>query len=113
MADTITIPSPRVFLTGSPPIESSDPPAKSATNNKPKQVRKRNTTTTKAKTTVEKSGENTAGNGVEKKKQSKSRNGMFTLFTASSRPRYESWFARSMLTSTRLCYMQGEKVEVR
>jgi hypothetical protein len=72
MADTITIPSPRVFLTGSP-IESHSPP-KPATS-KPKQPRKRNPASTKPKTAADKSGEPAAANGVDKKKQTKSRNG--------------------------------------
>jgi hypothetical protein len=76
MADTITIPSPRVFLTASPIIEPHDPPPKPAPS-KPKQARKRNPTSTKARTVSEKTGDTTiaTGNGVEKKKQSKSRNG--------------------------------------
>jgi hypothetical protein len=73
MADTITIPSPRVFLTASP-IESHSPPKPAPT--KPKQQRKRNPASTKPKSAGEKPGESAVpANGVDKKKQTKSRNG--------------------------------------
>lgn len=81
MADTITIPSPRVFLTAEPvPSESSLKSPKPAQANpelkpKPKQQRKRNPATTKPKFLLENPGDSTGNNGVEKKKQSKSRNG--------------------------------------
>jgi hypothetical protein len=77
MADTITIPSPRVFLIASPVQSHQSPPKPAPTITKPKQQRKRNPTTAKAKTLVDKPGETNGSNGVEKKKQSKSRNGMF------------------------------------
>lgn len=81
MADTITIPSPRVFLTASPVIESHDCPSPkpAPTLAKAKQQRKRTTTAAKAKGSGDKSGETAKANpvnGVEKKKQSKSRNGV-------------------------------------
>jgi hypothetical protein len=79
MADTITIPSPSVFLTTSP-VQSHESPPKPAASNKPKQQRKRNPTATRAKAFVEKPGEQNGNNGVEKKKQSKSRNGMYLPF---------------------------------
>ncbi|KAE9981401.1 hypothetical protein BLS_007477 [Venturia inaequalis] len=90
MADTITIPSPRVFLTAStssqpvpssvshpaPSEDSHESPPKPA---KPiKQQRKRNPATAKAKTLLEKPSDSNGNNGVEKKKQSKSRNGCVT-----------------------------------
>ncbi|QDS70556.1 hypothetical protein FKW77_010437 [Venturia effusa] len=79
MADTITIPSPRVFLTASPVASASSlesSPKSAPTVTKPKQQRKRNPATAKAKILLDKSGDNNNGsNGVEKKKQSKSRNG--------------------------------------
>ncbi|KAF2419001.1 hypothetical protein EJ08DRAFT_654115 [Tothia fuscella] len=84
-ADTITIPSPLVFLTASSESaieESHDCPSPkpaqiSITTTKAKQQRKRNTTITTKLKTAEKAGE-TSCNGVEKKKQSKSRNGCVT-----------------------------------
>lgn len=90
MADTITIPSPRVFLTASPIIDSHDCPSPkpAPTPAKPKQQRKRNPTTAKAKAVTEKPGEAPKFNpahGVEKKKQSKSRNGMKTCTAATRR----------------------------
>jgi hypothetical protein len=78
MADTIVIPSPRVFLTASPPISKAESPPQLELP-KPKQIRKRTTTTTANKgkairTAVQKV--EVATDGVEKKKQTKSRNGM-------------------------------------
>ena len=80
MADTITIPSPSVFLTEGPTDTHTAPPSppKPATANKPKQQRKRNpsgTAAAKPKTAGDKPGEAAAANGVDKKKQTKSRYG--------------------------------------
>jgi hypothetical protein len=81
MADTITIPSPRVFLTAEPVAASNpdSPKPAPALIPKPKQQRKRNPTSAKAKALIEKPRETNGSNGVEKKKQSKSRNGMFRV----------------------------------
>ena len=81
MADTITIPSPSVFLTESPIESRPSPPSppKPATANKPKQQRKRNPAAAKAKTAGDKPGEAAAVNGVDKKKQTKSRYGGSTI----------------------------------
>jgi hypothetical protein len=88
MADTITIPSPRVFLTASPVQSHQSPPKPAPAITKPKQQRKRNPTTAKAKSLIEKPGETNGNNGVEKKKQSKSRNGMFMSHNLKYRTRY-------------------------
>lgn len=75
MADTITIPSPSVFLTRTPIASPSTPPSiEPAPPAKPKQTRKRNPAAAKAKAAADKSGD-TALNGVDKKKQTKSRYG--------------------------------------
>jgi hypothetical protein len=79
MADTITIPSPRVFLTGSPIQSHLDSPPKPAPPQKPKQQRKRkDPASVKPKTAGEKLDESAAATGVDKKKQTKSRNGMYS-----------------------------------
>lgn len=77
MADTITIPSPRVFLTASPIASHESPPSPkpALAITKPKQQRKRNPANAKAKILLEKPSDINGNNGVEKKKQSKSRNG--------------------------------------
>lgn len=73
MADSITIPSPSAFL------ESYSPrSALLKESHAPKPTRKRNSTTAKPKPSAEKAGD-PAVNGVEKKKQSKSRNGAHAL----------------------------------
>lgn len=71
MADSITIPSPSVFLKADSPKPASPPSQKPAL--KPKQPRKR-ASVAKAKATG-KEEENSAP--ISKRKQSKSRNGVF------------------------------------
>jgi hypothetical protein len=92
MADTITIPSPRVFLTASP-AKSPSPPKPAPP--KPKQPRKRNSGSAKAKASTEKPGDVTS-NGVEKKKQSKSRNG--TYYHVAFGPKFKDCSSCPMLT---------------
>ncbi|TID15995.1 putative c6 finger domain-containing protein [Venturia nashicola] len=79
MADTITIPSPRVFLTTASPVAPAhESPKPASAVPKPKQQRKRNSATAKAKILSDKPSVSNGNNGVEKKKQSKSRNGCVT-----------------------------------
>lgn len=85
MADTITIPSPSVFLIESPVNRASPPPAKPATATKPKQQRHRKpVAANKPKTASDKPGEAAAVNGVDKKKQTKSRYGVYTCHCKTS-----------------------------
>lgn len=86
MADTITIPSPRVFLTASTPTaEIHSPPKPAPPAPRPKQTRKRNPPSSSASQKKQagtvgdgsKTGDGSGGVVADKKKQTKSRNGEF------------------------------------
>lgn len=109
MADTITIPSPSVFLTESTIASHPSPPKPASAPAKPKQQRKRNPAAAKAKTATDKPGEAAAVNGVDKKKQTKSRYGQCLYLC--TRILYISLVKLSC--GSRLCNMQSEETQVR